>query len=856
MKTWRRRLLVLYLCVLAVSHAVWAWRALTEDAPRVEPGIETAVVDGEALTDERVWVHYEEFDAEDERTPVVLLHGSPGGFQDFSGLAPGLDGRRTIVPDLPGFGRSRASLPDYSIRAHARYVRALLDRLEIERAHLVGFSMGGGVALELAGADPERVASITMLSAIGVVEYEMFGIHELNHAVHGFQLAGLHLLRWGLPHFGRFDANPLNIAYARNFYDTDQRPLRGMLGEYEEPFLVVHGEADFLVPAAAAREHERIVPQSKSVWFDEGHFLLLQHAELLHEPLVEFWAEVDAGTAKRREDATPSELAAAAEPFDPSRVPPFQGPALLVAILGLIVATFVSEDLTCAFAGLLVSQGRLSFLAATGACITGIFLGDVGLFLLGRTFGRPLLRWPPFKWMLKESEVVRASKWFERKGFAVVMASRFLPGLRLPTYVAGGILRTSFWRFAMHFAIACCVWTPVLVGASAWASRQAGYLEFLRDHPVRVLVLVVAFLFVLQKLVVPLFTHTGRRGLVGAFKRKTQWEFWPPWIFYPPVVAYIVWLAIKHRSLALVTACNPGIPTGGFIGESKSEILEALGDSEFMPRFHVLRRGQAEAERVRIAVQFGADAGYPVVWKPDVGQRGSGVMVCHSEGELVERVRSIDLDAVLQEFAPGEEYGVFYVRLPDEPTGRVFSITHKVLPTLTGDGTKTLERLILDDDRAVACAESYFKVNAERLYDVPAAGEVVKLVELGTHVRGAIFKDGAELITPELEAAIDRLSKPFEGFYFGRYDLRVPSASALARGEQFRVLELNGMTSEATHIYDPVHSVFHAWSVLFEQWRLAFEIACQTRDRGVEPASLGELFREWRRYQGLQKHHG
>ena len=57
MKTWRRRLLVLYLCVLAVSHAVWAWRALTEDAPRVEPGIETAVVDGEALTDERVWVH-------------------------------------------------------------------------------------------------------------------------------------------------------------------------------------------------------------------------------------------------------------------------------------------------------------------------------------------------------------------------------------------------------------------------------------------------------------------------------------------------------------------------------------------------------------------------------------------------------------------------------------------------------------------------------------------------------------------------------------------------------------------------------------------------------------------------------
>ncbi len=76
-------------------------------------------------------------------------------------------------------------------RAHPRYVLAWLDQQHIQRAHLVGFSMGGGVALNLADIAPERVASITMLSAIGMQEMELLGDYHLNHAIHGAQLAGL-----------------------------------------------------------------------------------------------------------------------------------------------------------------------------------------------------------------------------------------------------------------------------------------------------------------------------------------------------------------------------------------------------------------------------------------------------------------------------------------------------------------------------------------------------------------------------------------------------------------------------------------------------------------------------------------
>jgi hypothetical protein len=63
----------------------------------------------------------------------------------------------------------------------------------------------------------------------------------------------------------------------------------------------------------------------------------------------------------------------------------------------------------------------------------------------------------------------------------------------------------------------------------------------------------------------------------------------------------------------------------------------------------------------------------------------------------------------------------------------------------------------------------------------------------------------------------------------------------LRAGRGLRVVELNGLTAEATHIYDPRHGLLYAYRVLFEQWRLAFEIAAANRARGARPASVAEL---------------
>ena len=115
------------------------------------------------------------------------------------------------------------------------------------------------------------------------------------------------------------------------------------------------------------------------------------------------------------------------------------------------------------------------------------------------------------------------------------------------------------------------------------------------------------------------------------------------------------------------------------------------------------------------------------------------------------------------------------------------------------------------------------------------------MTEVGNHCRGALFLDGGHFATPELTRAIDTVSQGYSGFYFGRYDLRVPSEDDFRAGRGFAILELNGVTSEATHIYDPQAGLFAAWRTLFKQWRLAFEIGAENLDRGAPRTPLREL---------------
>ncbi len=859
-----RTLFAIYFAILVASWVVMLTRSSDPGPPRAGYAFaETPEfgADGQPLPSTQARLSYR--DDGPRSAPVILaLQGSPGTGDDFGSLRPLLKDRfRIIAPDMPGFGQSSKDIPDVSVRAHAGYCLELLDQLGVDKFHALGFSMGGGVALELIDRVPDRVESLTLLAAIGVIELELLGSHPLNHGIHGLQLGALRVLRWVVPHFGALDDFPIGVPYARNFFDSDQRRLRPILENVEQPTLIVHGEEDFLVPLAAAQEHARIVPQAELVVLGSpaSHFIPWTDPAAAAAPIGEFVSRVEAGEGVPRQAVSSSRLAVAAEAFDTSKLPPFEGPALLTILLLLAVATFVSEDLACIAAGLLVADGRVGFVAASLACFAGIFVGDLGLYLIGRAFGRTALRRRPLRWFISDDAVERASQWFESKGIGVIFLSRFTPGLRLPTYVAAGVLRTKLSSFAFFFAIAGLLWTPALVGIAAVAGeRLAEAIGGLGPRQLPFVIALVVVLFQAYRLLPLTFTHRGRRLLRGKWQRLRGWEFWPPYLTYLPLIPWLIWLSIKHRGLFKFAASNPAMPMGGLIGESKAGILEGLGaDQPEVPPFVLLTPDMGPEERVSKAAAFMDESGasYPVILKPNEGQRGSGVALVRDEADLHERASTLDHDAILQARLDGEEFGVFYTRQPDEETGSIFGVTTKVLPEVTGDGKRTVEDLLLDDARACAMHKTYMKELGRRADDVPAVGEKVRLVGVGTHSRGAIFLDGRALITPELSAAVDRISRRYEGFYFGRYDFCAPSEEHFARGEGLGVIELNGVTSEATNLYDPGHSIFTTYRILFEQWRLAYEIGSKNAAMGAPTASVGQVMREWMRYRKKQRLH-
>ena len=209
------------------------------------------------------------------------------------------------------------------------------------------------------------------------------------------------------------------------------------------------------------------------------------------------------------------------------------------------------------------------------------------------------------------------------------------------------------------------------------------------------------------------------------------------------------------------------------------------------------RRQSLDTQRTRLRLQF------PFILKPDVGQRGAGVKLVRDETQLEKYLCQTSAPLVMQRYAAGPfEAGIFYYRFPGEPRGKIFAITEKIFPTLTGDGSSTIGELIKDDPRARLIQDTYARRFAVRLDEILSAGETLKLVEAGNHAQGCIFRDGMRLNTPELEARIDEISRKLDGFYIGRYDIRFASEEDLLIGRNFQIIELNGAASEATSIYD------------------------------------------------------
>jgi hypothetical protein len=330
-----------------------------------------------------------------------------------------------------------------------------------------------------------------------------------------------------------------------------------------------------------------------------------------------------------------------------------------------------------------------------------------------------------------------------------------------------------------------------------------------------------------------------------------HWEYWPFGIIQFPLFFYYPWLSLKAGSFTFFTGSNPGILMGGMFGESKYDVLRLI-PGNLVPKTILVQGGTPVEEVAKLLRESGLS--FPLIFKPDIGERGYMVKRIDSEDDIAHYLRSMPHTFLAQEFADlPMEFGVFYARRPMAEEGTVVSIVVKEMLHVTGDGISTLKELIFRKHRAKLQWKTLAEKFGPRVDEVVAKGEKLEIVSIGNHALGTKFLNGNHLITPALCATFDRIAKSIPGFYFGRFDLRCASVADLSAGN-VKILELNGCGAEPAHIYDPDFPVFGAISVLLQHWRWIYEIARENHKRGVQYLPIKEAIQHYHTFKVKTKH--
>lgn len=317
---------------------------------------------------------------------------------------------------------------------------------------------------------------------------------------------------------------------------------------------------------------------------------------------------------------------------------------------------------------------------------------------------------------------------------------------------------------------------------------------------------------------------------MGLLKLK-NWEYWPSYLFYLPNIPYAIYLALKAKNWVFFSATNPAIQHSGNGSESKFATIQLIPEA-YKP-ISIFIKSQDSIANTLLKVEQNK-LKYPLIVKPDVGFRGLLVQKIDSENELTTYLTKYQkLHLILQEFVNYKhECGIFYHRIPTEKKGKITSITLKKYLTVKGDGISTVKELIYTNERAKLYIPLLTALHKNTLEVVLGKDEIKTLNNIGNHSKGTQFINGNHLISPELEQAIDAIFKQIPNFYYGRLDIKYSSFEALIQLQQFKIIEINGIISEPTHIYDPAKiSYFKALKEIRKHWGIMFQIATKNHQK-------------------------
>lgn len=309
------------------------------------------------------------------------------------------------------------------------------------------------------------------------------------------------------------------------------------------------------------------------------------------------------------------------------------------------------------------------------------------------------------------------------------------------------------------------------------------------------------------------------------FKKIFNWEYWPSYMFYIPNLPYATYLALRAKNLVFFSATNPAIKHSGNGTESKFATLELIPE-QYKP-VSIFIKAKSSKEVVLKKIDL-CKLNFPLIIKPDIGYRGLLVEIIRTKSQLLTYLKKQHyLDLIIQEYISYKnECGIFYHKIPGESFGKITSLTLKEYLSVTGDGKSTIEKLIANNKRAQLYIPLLDKLQKDNYNLILNKDEKYVLNTIGNHSKGTKFINGNNLISKKLEQAIDTVFTEIPNCYYGRIDLKYNSIEDIIDLKNFKILEINGIISEPTHIYDSENlSYFNALKEIRKHWKLIYKIA-------------------------------
>jgi len=307
--------------------------------------------------------------------------------------------------------------------------------------------------------------------------------------------------------------------------------------------------------------------------------------------------------------------------------------------------------------------------------------------------------------------------------------------------------------------------------------------------------------------------------------KLTKWEYWPTYMFYVPIIPYFLYRALRAKNLIFYLATNPGIKYSGNGTESKYKTILLIPE-KYRPKTVFVEIGE-DVDSVKNKIE-NEGITFPLIAKPDIGFRGFLVQKIDNFEALKKYFQKNDVAIIIQEFIDYKnECGILYSRVPGESKGAITSVTLKKFLTITGNGTSNLSDLILNDKRARVYYDYLKVIHNEHMNSILKKGQEEIISVIGNHAKGTQFINGNYLIDDELVAMFDNLNKQIEGWFYGRLDIKYDTFEKVKKGRDFKILEINGIISEPTHIYDPTTGAtyFGALRSLKKHWGIINKIA-------------------------------